>query len=46
MLEIIKLIAGKHRYRMVRVTLISIAEALFGAIPYVVLYFLLCDIID
>jgi len=46
MLEILKLIAGKHRYRMVRVTLISIAEAIFGAIPFVVLYFILCHIID
>ncbi len=46
MLEVIKLIAGKYRNRMVRVTLISVFEAVFGAIPFVVLYFLLCDIID
>uniref|UniRef100_UPI003216267E ABC transporter ATP-binding protein n=1 Tax=uncultured Draconibacterium sp. TaxID=1573823 RepID=UPI003216267E len=46
MLEVIKLIAGKYRNRMVRVTLISVLEAIFGAVPFVVLYFLLCDIID
>lgn len=46
MLELINLIAGKYWNRMVRVTLISVSEAIFGAVPFVVLYFLLCDIID
>lgn len=46
MLEVIKLIAGKYRSRMVRVTLISVSEAIFGAVPFVVLYFLLCNVID
>ncbi len=46
MLEILKLIAGKYRIRMVRVTLISVLEAIFGAVPFVVMYFLLCNIID
>ncbi len=46
MLEVIRLIAGKYRSRMVRVTLISVSEAIFGAVPFVVLYFLLCNVID
>ncbi len=46
MLEVLKLIAGKYRIRMVRVTLISVLEAVFGLIPFVVMYFLLCNIID
>lgn len=46
MFEVLKLIAGKYRIRMARVTLISVLEAFFGAVPFVVLYFLLCDIID
>ncbi len=46
MVEIIRTIAGKYMNRMVRVTLISVFEAIFGAVPFVVLYFVLCDIID
>lgn len=46
MLEVMNLIAGKYHNRMVRVTLISIFEAILGAVPFVVLYFLLCNIID
>jgi len=46
MLEVLKLIAGKYRIRMVRVTLISVLEAIFGAVPFVVMYFLLCNIND
>jgi ATP-binding cassette subfamily B protein IrtB len=46
MLEVLKLIAGKYRIRMVRVTLISILEAIFGAVPFGVMYFLLSNIID
>ncbi len=46
MLQILKLIAGKYRKRMVRVILISVLEANFGAIPFAVMYFLLCNIID
>ncbi|MHA7109910.1 ABC transporter ATP-binding protein [Sunxiuqinia elliptica] len=40
------LIAGKYHNRMVRVSLMSIFEAILGAVPFVVLYFLLCNIID
>lgn len=46
MLEVLKLIAGKYRNRLVRVTLISVFEAIFGTVTFVVLYFLLCNIID
>ncbi|MGD8780885.1 MAG: ABC transporter ATP-binding protein [Ignavibacteria bacterium] len=46
MLEVIRLIAGKYHKHLIRVTGISVAEALFGAVPFVVLYFLLCSIID
>lgn len=46
MLEVMNLIAGKYHNRMVRVILISIFEAILGAVPFVVLYFLLCNIID
>lgn len=46
MLEVLKLIAGKYRIRMIRVILISVIEAIFGAVPFVVMYFLLCNIID
>ncbi|MCI1778989.1 MAG: ABC transporter ATP-binding protein/permease [Bacteroidales bacterium] len=44
MLRILRLIAGKYRMRMLRVILISVLEAIFGAVPFVILYFLLCDI--
>ena len=46
MLEVLKLIAGKYHRRLVRVISISVFEAIFGAVPFIVLYFLLCDIID
>lgn len=46
MKEVLKLIAGKGYGRFTRIALISVLEAVFSAVPYLVLYLILCDIID
>lgn len=46
MLDVLKLVSGNLSGRMIRMISISVLEAIFGAIPFVVLYFVLCDVID
>ncbi|MDC7125098.1 MAG: ABC transporter ATP-binding protein [Spirochaetales bacterium] len=46
MLSTLKMIAGRQPVKLARMALISTMEALFGAVPFGVLYFLLCRIMD
>jgi ATP-binding cassette subfamily B protein len=46
MFKTIALLAQNNRSKIVQMTGISIAEALFGFVPLIVIYFLLCDIIN
>lgn len=46
MLKILSMITNNDNKRLLRSTMISITEAMLGAIPFVVLYYILVDIID
>ncbi|MFA8343461.1 MAG: ABC transporter ATP-binding protein [Rhodothermaceae bacterium] len=46
MFKTLKMITDNNNIKIFRVALISVLEALFGSIPFAVLYFVLCDIMD
>jgi ATP-binding cassette subfamily B protein len=46
MVKTIALLAQNNKSKIYQMAAISIAEALFGFVPLIVLYFLLCNIID
>jgi ATP-binding cassette, subfamily B, bacterial IrtB/YbtQ len=46
MLNTLKMIAGGQPKKLIKMAVISTSEAIFGAVPFVVLYFILCQIID
>ena len=46
MLKTLKMIAGKQPGKLIKMAIISTSEAIFGAVPFGVLYFILCQIID
>lgn len=46
MFKTIALLAQNNKSKIIQMAAISIAEALFGFVPLIVLYFLLCNIID
>ncbi|MBI9055745.1 MAG: ABC transporter ATP-binding protein [Bacteroidales bacterium] len=46
MFKTIALLAKNNKFKIIQMAAISIAEALFGFVPLIVLYFLLCNIID
>ena len=46
MLKVIKMISNGNNDKLVKAVIIAVFEALCGFIPFGVLYFILCDIID
>jgi len=46
MLDTLEMIAGGQPKKLIKMAIISTSEAIFGAVPFVVLYFILCQIID
>lgn len=46
MLKVLKMISNNNNRRLYKVTIISTLEAIFGSIPFCVLYFTLSSIID
>jgi len=46
MLKTLKMISIDNQKKLFRISLISILEAISGSVPFIVLYFVLCDIID
>lgn len=46
MLKVINMIAGDEKQKLYKAASLSILEAVFGGIPFAVLYFILCDILD
>lgn len=46
MFKTLMMIANNNTIKLAKIALISILEAVFGSIPFMILYFVLCDIID
>ncbi len=46
MLKTLKMLSMENYSKLFKISAISVLEAIFGAIPFGVLYFVLCDIID
>ena len=46
MIKTLNMIANNNGRKLMKISLISVFEAIFGSVPFGVLYFVLCDIID
>ncbi len=46
MIQTIKMISSKNRIKLLKISLIAIVEAVLGSVPFILLYLILCDIID
>ncbi|MDC7222226.1 MAG: ABC transporter ATP-binding protein, partial [Spirochaetales bacterium] len=46
MIQTLRMLSAGNRAKLLKISMISVLEALFGSIPFGVLFFVLCDILD